>query len=72
MKILDMLMFFINPMYDYGQGDFAIGNANERQNLYRRCEKEHRRSVFSAVIATSAVLSKYISRNAWFPIWMFM
>lgn len=40
MKILDMLMFSINPMYDYGQGDFAIGNANERQNLYRRCEKE--------------------------------
>ena len=40
MKILDMLMFSINPMYDYGQGDFAIGNVNERQNLYRRCEKE--------------------------------
>lgn len=40
MRILDMMMFSINPMYDYGQGDFAIGAAEERQNLYRRCEKE--------------------------------
>lgn len=40
MKIIDMLMFSINPMYDYGHGDFAIGSDGERQNLYRRCEKE--------------------------------
>lgn len=40
MKLIDMLMFSINPMYDYGQGDFAIGSGNERQNLYRRCEAE--------------------------------
>ncbi len=40
MKILDMLMFSINPMYDFGQGDFAIGGTGERLNLYRRCEKE--------------------------------
>lgn len=39
-KILDMMMFSINPMYDYGQGDFAIGSDGERQRLYRRCEKE--------------------------------
>lgn len=39
-NILDMLMFSINPMYDYGQGDFAIGSDGERQKLYRRCEKE--------------------------------
>lgn len=39
-NILDMLMFSINPMYDYGQGDFAIGSDSERQKLYRRCEKE--------------------------------
>lgn len=39
-NILDMLMFSINPMYDYGQGDYAIGSDNERQCLYRRCEKE--------------------------------
>lgn len=38
--ILDMLMFSINPMYDYGQGDYAIGSGNERYQLYRRCEKE--------------------------------
>ena len=38
--ILDMMMFSINPMYDYGQGDFAIGSGGERQALYRRCEKE--------------------------------
>ena len=39
-NILDMIMFSINPMYDYGQGDFAIGSDGERQKLYRRCEKE--------------------------------
>lgn len=39
-NILDMLMFSINPMYDYGQGDFAIGSGSEREALYRRCEKE--------------------------------
>ena len=39
-NILDMLMFSINPMYDYGQGDYAIGSNGERQRLYRRCEKE--------------------------------
>ena len=38
--IIDMMMFSINPMYDYGQGDYAIGGANERYDLYRRCEKE--------------------------------
>ena len=38
--ILDMMMFSINPMYDYGQGDYALGSNRERQNLYRRCEKE--------------------------------
>lgn len=37
---LDMLMFSINPMYDYGHGDYAIGSNNDRQALYRRCEKE--------------------------------
>jgi predicted aldo/keto reductase-like oxidoreductase len=40
MGIIDMLMFSINPMYDYGQGDYAIGGGNERYELYRRCEKE--------------------------------
>ena len=40
MQILDMMMFSINPMYDFGQGDFAIGATGERMALYRRCEKE--------------------------------
>lgn len=39
-KILDMIMFSINPMYDYGQGDFAIGGSQERVRFYQRCEKE--------------------------------
>ena len=38
--IIDMLMFSINPMYDYGQGDYSIGKASERYELYTRCEKE--------------------------------
>ena len=40
MGIIDMLMFSINPMYDYGQGDYSIGTNSERYELYRRCEKE--------------------------------
>ena len=40
MGLIDMLMFSINPMYDYGQGDYSIGNADERYGLYVRCEKE--------------------------------
>lgn len=40
MDIIDMLMFSINPGYDYRHGDYAIGSVDERMNLYRRCEKE--------------------------------
>ena len=40
MGILDMLMFSINPGYDYQHGAYAIGQAAERMALYRRCEKE--------------------------------
>ncbi len=40
MSILDMLMFSINPMYDYGQGQYANGSSEERYSLYRRCENE--------------------------------
>lgn len=40
-RILDMLMFSINPAYDYRQGGaFAVGGADERQSLYRSCEAE--------------------------------
>ncbi|MBQ3279156.1 MAG: aldo/keto reductase [Clostridia bacterium] len=37
---VDMLMFSINPAYDYGQGEFANGSADERAAVYRRCEAE--------------------------------
>ena len=40
MGLVDMIMYSINPMYDYGQGEFAMGGAGERYELYRRCEKE--------------------------------
>ncbi len=39
-KLLDMIMFSINPMYDYGQGDYANGSEGERYRLYRRCAAE--------------------------------
>ena len=38
--ILDLLMFSINPGYDYHHGDYAIGGAGERADLYRRCAAE--------------------------------
>ena len=38
--LLDMLMFSINPAYDYRHGDYAIGSVDERMVLYRRCEAE--------------------------------
>lgn len=40
MEILDMMMFSINPAYDYRKGEYGIGNVEERMALYRRCEKE--------------------------------
>ena len=40
MGVLDMLMFSINPGYDYRKGDYGIGDVDERMALYRRCEKE--------------------------------
>ncbi len=40
MGILDMLMFSINPAYDYRHGEYAIGSGDERAALYRRCEAE--------------------------------
>lgn len=38
--IIDMLMFSINPAYDYTNEDYGIGTAGERMALYRRCERE--------------------------------
>lgn len=39
-RIIDMLMFSINPGYDYKHGVFANGSVEERMELYRRCETE--------------------------------
>lgn len=37
--IVDMLMFSVNPAYDYEKGDeWGNGGVEERQTLYRRCE----------------------------------
>lgn len=38
--MLDVVMFSINPAYDYRHGDYAIGSVDERQSLYQRCQKE--------------------------------
>ena len=38
--LVDMLMFSINPAYDYKRGEFANGSGAERQALYQRCEAE--------------------------------
>ncbi len=38
---IDMMMFSINPAYDFEQGDdYGIGSVQERQELFRRCQKE--------------------------------
>lgn len=37
---LDMLMFSINPAYDYQKGKYGVGAVDERMALYRDCEKE--------------------------------
>ena len=38
--LVEQLMFSINPGYDYQQGEYAIGSAPQRLELYRRCEAE--------------------------------
>lgn len=40
MNILDVVMFSLNPVYDYGKGDYGIGGNAERKELYCRCQKE--------------------------------
>ncbi|MGI6722012.1 MAG: aldo/keto reductase [Anaerovoracaceae bacterium] len=37
---IEMLMFSINPAFDYQRGEYAHGGVDERAMLYRRCEKE--------------------------------
>ncbi|MBE6677710.1 MAG: (4Fe-4S)-binding protein [Ruminococcaceae bacterium] len=39
--IADMMMFSINPAYDFEKGDeYGIGAVNERFELFRRCQRE--------------------------------
>ena len=35
-----MLMFSVNPGYDYQKGEYAKGTVDERTAVYRRCEAE--------------------------------
>ena len=37
---VDMLMFSVNPGYDYQKGDYAKGSVDERSAIYSRCETE--------------------------------
>ncbi|MCD8285754.1 MAG: aldo/keto reductase [Clostridia bacterium] len=37
MGLIDLMMFSINPAYDYRHGEYAIGSTDERATLYRRC-----------------------------------
>jgi predicted aldo/keto reductase-like oxidoreductase len=39
--LVDMMMFSINPAYDFEKGDdYGIGSVKERFDLFRRCAKE--------------------------------
>jgi len=39
--LIDMMMFSINPAYDFEKGDeYGIGSVNERFDLFRRCSRE--------------------------------
>ena len=38
--LIDMLMFSVNPAYDYQHGEYAFGGVDERSAVYRRCEQE--------------------------------
>ncbi len=39
--LIDMMMFSINPAYDFEQGDeYGIGTVSERQDLFCRCQRD--------------------------------
>ncbi len=39
--LIDMMMFSINPAYDFEKGDeYGIGSARERISLFQRCQRE--------------------------------
>lgn len=37
---IDLMMFSVNPVYDYGEGAYGLGTSAERQTLYQRCAEE--------------------------------
>lgn len=37
--VVDMLMFSINPAYEYNRGEYAFGAVDERAAVYAECEK---------------------------------
>lgn len=37
---VDILMFSVNPGYDFGEGEYAYGETEERRKIYTRCEAE--------------------------------
>lgn len=38
---VDMMMFSLNPAYDFEKGDeYGVGSVHERYDLFRRCERE--------------------------------
>ncbi|MBR6239293.1 MAG: aldo/keto reductase [Clostridia bacterium] len=37
---VDMVMFSVNPAFDYGLGTYANGSTDERYAVYERCERE--------------------------------
>lgn len=39
--LIDMMMFSINPAYDFEKGDeYGVGSVKERFDLFRRCQRE--------------------------------
>lgn len=38
--LIDLVMFSVNPAYDYSTGTYGIGAVDERSRLYQECEKQ--------------------------------
>lgn len=75
MGLIDMLMFSINPAYDYRHGEYAIGSVDERTALYRRCEAEgvgiSVMKAFSAGQLLNAKTSPFkqaLTEYQWYPV----
>ena len=57
--LIDVVMFSINPAYDYQKGSYGIGSVEDRLALYQRCEKEQ---VGITVMKPLAAASCWIAR----------